>query len=90
MCCENIENKPQPEDYFIPKNEEEMEDMIEKMMACGMCHELATKTIKDRTTAYNKAVREHANKNKPNKVTARKPYATKQSVYTSNPKTTKK
>ena len=73
---------PKPEDFNIPGTLEEMEETIEKMMALGMTHTIAKKTMDDRTTAFNRALRQHG-KNQAKKTDQRQPYTTRSNIRNS-------
>ena len=50
-------DEPSPSDYNLPKGDEEMDEMIEKMIACGMSAESAENEIKKRKKQYEAAVK---------------------------------
>ena len=50
-------DEPSQADYNLPANEEEMDDMIERMIACGMSAESAGNEIKKRKKQYEAAVK---------------------------------
>ena len=56
------ESPPKEEDFNIPTTKEAYESMIEKFNAAGLSTAEADEAIKTRTTAYNKACREHKKK----------------------------
>ena len=49
--------EPSQADYNLPANDEEMDDMIERMIACGMSAESAGNEIKKRKKQYEAAVK---------------------------------
>ena len=55
---EKIPERPDPKDFNIPENDEELAEMVEGMIKCGMFASDAHANIKSRKMAFNKATKE--------------------------------
>ena len=53
------QTKPKPKDFNLPQTDEEMENVIKMMEACGMKRSEAKQNIKTCRTAYNRAIKEY-------------------------------
>ena len=55
---EKIPERPDPKDFNIPENEEELAEMVEGMIKCGMFASDGHANIKSRKMAFNIATKE--------------------------------
>ena len=51
--------EPNLDDFRLPRNDNEVNEMIEKMMACGMTSESAEAKIKKRKKQYEVAAKKY-------------------------------
>ena len=66
-------NKPKPKDFNLPETEESIQDLIGKMVACGMTVKDATDNIDKRKKLLNQAVKKHQTLEKAKKARVAKP-----------------
>ena len=65
--------KPKPKDFNLPETEESIQDLIGKMVACGMTVKDATDNIDKRKKLLNQAVKKHQTLEKAKKARVAKP-----------------
>ena len=58
---ETQQDKPKPEDYNLPSNQEEWKGLVNKIMALGLTSKEANSNLEKRRKMYNTALKEYSN-----------------------------
>ena len=70
---EQDESPPEPGEFFIPADDDEMEKMIEGMVRCGMRHSYAEANIKARKADFKRALNKFEREKKKKELPAARP-----------------
>ena len=54
-----VVTRPKPEDYFLPRNQTELDKLKSRMRECGIDDERAMEMLKERKEKFDKAIIEY-------------------------------